>query len=251
CIRNKIDLLNAYFLTNEFNILCITEHWLQVNELPFIIDLSEYCDDLISEVTGIIVYEYKLIILTIYRSQRGDIKRFFENLALVLNYICTYKLDVIIYGDFNIDLMKKISHSSHLCNIFKSHGCFQTIFEPTRNDSCLDNLFTTLPVQKHFTRTFFPALSDHICITINVKVNKQTDNLNVEYIYSPIRDFNEFQMCIFKQLVSNIDWNYIFNVYNLNTLTTFDIFFTHFYEIYCKCFPLNLKKKYVYPSLKY
>lgn len=140
CIKNKIEEIALINLNNHFHIICFTEHWANENKLPaikfenfniasafcrttyihggtLILARDEiWCKEILccKKLTvdkhieccaiKIKLCDRSVIILNIYRSPDGDLDTFFVNLELCLNLLTDDYF--IVWGDFNIDLLK-------------------------------------------------------------------------------------------------------------------------------------------------
>lgn len=265
-------MLNAYLSSYEFNVVCFSEHWLHEHEVIYNkldsyvlgnsysrtgnihggviiyvkestkfhrLELDVFCEVFNLEVTGIVLEDFKLAILTIYRSGNGKINIFFERLETLLHSLSNLKYDLLIFGDFNVDLIPKSTLSLNLCNLFKSFGCFPSIYLPTRGESCIDNVYTNLNSQIIDACTFNPGLSDHNCIITRIQTcDTKKDKKKVStFIY--VRIFNDFNINVFKHALVNIRWEMILNHSDESNDCIFERFFNWFNDIFCKYFSLT------------
>lgn len=143
CIRNKINFLEALTVDKYFNVVCLSEHWLNKKEVSdFVIEnfniKSYFCRETYKnggviilvknsdfkqmniktlhhlenlsiekdcEIAAILINEIKTVIINIYRSPSGDFSIFLETIEKLLNSIKT-DFSIIIGGDFNVHFNK-------------------------------------------------------------------------------------------------------------------------------------------------
>lgn len=136
CIRNKIDELHFFLGNKAFNILCFAEHWLVNNEVNFYkiegfnlasiycrnnlknggvsimvsndttfseIDIKLYCIEQSLEVVAIYILKFNMLVMSLYRSPKGDLDLFFTKFETILLRFSKLNHRVLICGDFNID----------------------------------------------------------------------------------------------------------------------------------------------------
>ena len=148
--------------------------------------------------------------------------------------------DIIILGDFNIDLLKG---NSHWNLTFKSYGLSQLIQSPTRvakgSKTLIDHLYATDP--KTIIETFVPisGCSDHFptCFTWSKKGVK-IPKLNHKTII--LRNFSKFDN---DKFISDLLNSRLDNVYQYtNPDQALDVWYNIFYEVYNKHAPLQTKR---------
>lgn len=88
----------------------------------------------------------KCIIVCVYRPPYYDNFDIFEkNMEQVLFKLCKSRKNVIICGDFNVNLLEKSAFSSRLVSLFCSFNLNHVFLEPTRctesSATCIDNVF--------------------------------------------------------------------------------------------------------------
>ena len=121
----------------------------------------------------------KLIIGNIYRppnNTTGNYNYFTEELSRVLAILTKSRSDVIIAGDFNIDMLK-INENNHVSNFFNtvtSHTFFPKTTLPTRfsdrNCTLIDNFLCKLSptIINSKAGILMNNLSDHLPYAINI-----------------------------------------------------------------------------------
>jgi hypothetical protein len=191
-------------------ILCLNEHWLSPNDIDVLsidnytvassfcrskykhggvavlihnslklwqsLNTVQYCEELHCEIAGIAFNGCRLY--TIYRPPAGNFDLFIEKLEFLLQSIVG-KSYIIITGDFNCKFNTSEKQAVTLVNTFISFGLQQAVFLPTRQLSCLDNIFTNIREDKFSIEVFNPALSDHSAVCMSF-FQPTTQNATIE-----------------------------------------------------------------------
>ena len=133
------------------------------------------------------------LVCTLYRppdSKSEWIDLFEEELSIAQ----TTGLELIIMGDFNIDL--KINHNRKWQNIIDLFDLTQHVKVPTRvtasSSTIIDHIYTSHP--KNITESFVStcALSDHFPVCFTRKINSKISKLNhITTSYRCFKNFNE------------------------------------------------------------
>lgn len=170
CLRNKVPEIEILCELNGLHILCVVEHWLTVEELSFYssiaglnlvasfcrnslsggaaifmspslqcspIDLSDFSEEFHYELAGVMINDYSLVVLAMYRSPNGDLSRFFHLLEQCLRFLVTLNMSVVIGTDHNVDLLRATKDVANLLNILRSYNLYSAVTEPTRGGGCL------------------------------------------------------------------------------------------------------------------
>ncbi len=135
-----------------------------------------------------------IIIVLIYRPPIDTLKSsFIRSLESLLFHIEQDKIDSIIFGDFNIDLLTSDKFSSSLSSLTSSFGYKQLIDEPTRvttnSATLLDHIYTTFPSKIKQSGVFSLTISDHrftFCV-LSYKKGKVPSKI---ISYRPLKDAN-------------------------------------------------------------
>jgi exonuclease III len=190
-------------LRDPADVLCLTEHWLQPNQITSVsilnyhlrahycrpsragggaciyvrsgvpcIERKEIADLSVEsqfEVCAVECIGKDLIIVCVYRPPSGDIPLYLSMLMHLFNLSIVQNYNVIIIGDINIDLMTKCNNSTYLLNTLKQYGFRQLVNVPTRltkfSKTCIDHIYTN--INKTNVKTVScddMHLSDHLCI---------------------------------------------------------------------------------------
>jgi len=127
-----------------------------------------------------------IIVVTIYNPPHIPKNTFLEAFHSIVSHLNTFNLEMIIYGDFNIDLCKYDNHTFKLFLIKKEFNLRQMIFGPTRTgmsnrsevtETCIDHIYVSHA--EHFIKyNHFPfAGSDHRLTFVTGKAK-----MNVVYV---------------------------------------------------------------------
>ena len=168
-LRNKIDALELIAHSNQVDVLCIAEHWLNThNQNAFSLETYDQAscfvrsthqhggvciyvredhehvevENIISrsiekecELSGTYLTKLNIIVIAIYRSPSANVGVFFETLEEIMtNVIQQHDPETKIYlaGDFNIDMSRETSTSRELLNIMNSFGLKPSVSNYTR-----------------------------------------------------------------------------------------------------------------------
>ena len=129
------------------------------------IDLTSYSIERDCEMTAVQIHELDVLIITIYRSPKGNFEHFLEIIDRILTEFKAKNL--ILCGDFNIDFSEENNDRRKLefldlTTIYNMHA---SIKEPTRvgktSATIIDNFFTTFLETDYTARVVDPGISDH------------------------------------------------------------------------------------------
>lgn len=208
CLSNKLDFIELLSSDTDADFLCISEHWLeraQVDNLDIqgYTKISAFCRTKRTDHGGTVVFtktrlshwckhlqeyvdmsrEYdfecsailfnkKICILCLYRSQVGSFDSFIARLSHVLgDAVRRGYSQIIVCGDFNIDNLKPSPNLCSLNDLFDSYTLRKLIQEPTRiacningvqSKSGLDYVCTNIPSSNIVNcDNFQSGMSDH------------------------------------------------------------------------------------------
>ena len=112
-----------------------------------------------------------LLLCVLYRPPDSTVQ-WFENFENELVKACYYSSNIIIMGDLNIDMLKKVpKHWEDLCN---SYSLSQMVQQPTRitsnSKTLIDHIYVTKPEHVHNVDVINISLSDHCAIGLRWKL---------------------------------------------------------------------------------
>lgn len=174
----------------------------------------------------------------------SDFNNEIENILSLLHSSLNYKNaeEILICGDFNIDLMKHLSHaqSGNFLSIMLASSFLPVISIPTRvndqNASLIDNIFTNKRHNDFKGGVILSNLSDHMpCIRLSVRAAAKT-----QLTKSYTRNLSKRNIETFKYSLSQTNWNFI--TQDLNAESAFNNFELKLKENFDNCFPLMESK---------
>ena len=166
--------------------------------------------------------EKTIILGNVYRSPSNNTQKFLDLYEQMLQKLDKHKTkQIIISGDFNIDLIKHETQifSQNLIDLTTRHGLAQTISRPTRitdtSATLIDHVYTNMISKVVTTSVLTLDLTDHLATSITVSLDSNYDCSKwheVGRIYSKenrneYRIFNEANSEKFHHLVNNETWD--------------------------------------------
>jgi hypothetical protein len=161
--------------------------------------------------------ERSYLFICIYRSPSSCPFQFLTKLNDFLTSVSAYKNNVIITGDFNIDILSDKDECFEFKDIASSFGMKFLIDVPTRNrgdcGSCLDNFITNVAnAQTEVVETF---ISDHLAIVLCLQQqDSSSDSLNFKCKYRCVNDANLQEL---KFRLGCESWDEVLSALDVNT----------------------------------
>jgi hypothetical protein len=174
---------------------------------------SEY-DSLIIELVSHDPNHSNTIIANIYRSPNfNNIPQFTSHLKHIVETIARENKNIIITGDFNIDLLKTNTHipTAGFLDMMISNGMIPQITLPTRlthsTASLIDHIFTNSPNETSIAGTITTDISDHFSnfILIKLKIPKRQFPTYITY-----RRYDETSFAKFNSELENVDFSSVY-----------------------------------------
>lgn len=267
CLNLEVILQNY-----SINILCLTEHWLSSaniemfylkgfklvssfcrsssirggsciftrnvtssNDRPDIRSLSV---EKVIEISCIELCEQNLVIVCLYRIPNSDVKIFMSRLENIMEILSKEPKELVINGDFNINVLERTNISCTLLDFFKAYRMRMTINFPTRtterSSTCIDNMFTTYNEETISVLGINIDFSDHDAQAIFVKVVPRSQRDRFEWR----RTINPKSIEKFKKCIKIVTWDFNDDSPNLNFVN----FLRKFNLIFEETFPKKLLK---------
>ena len=110
-----------------------------------VVNIDKFCIENNIEVVAVNLVDFNIILVSMYRSTSGDANMFLTKLDKLLTFLRVFNLQILICGDFNIDINDNSSTSVEFLNVLRTFNCYCSNFEPTRGKSCLDNAVSNFP----------------------------------------------------------------------------------------------------------
>lgn len=154
------------------------------------------------------------IIGCIYKHPCMSINEFNIEIKKLLNQLSSEQKNIILMGDFNIDLLNYDSDSNiaQFLDQLLSNSLYPTISAPTRitnkSKTLIDNIFLNLLNTKLIGGNIYESISDHLPQFLILK--KQNKELNTKNHNETMkRNFNKFNEDNFINEISTINWEHI------------------------------------------
>lgn len=276
-IRNKISEFESLLVDKPFSFLAVSEHWLSndeceqskinnlqscafctrktsnhggsmiyvdkkydvniYNEFTDMINMEKHC-----ELSCVYVVALKTYIISLYRSPTGDFNVFLNLLMSLLEKIQHQHNNVILGGDFNVNFNKLDHKVTTLLDGLKTYNLRKLVKFNTRNDNCIDNVFSNIEKDLINVNSFETALSDHYGIAVCVKYPKILKH-GPEIVRH--RPFTQLGKCNFFNFVSTINWNLVIDdsVNSVNTHSKWKVFIDELISHKNKAFPFKTEKR--------
>jgi hypothetical protein len=186
----------------------------------------------------------KIVIGSIYRpgsthpnlTQLQAFNEFIDLFSNLCDNLTNKKTDLILTGDFNIDILKYNSNSraSDYIDILFSFGLLQLVTKPTRcNDNSatlIDHFVTNIPLHDYMCDILTSRISDHFPIIFSLPYTHKTKD-KPKFVRKRI--FNTSNENRFKETLNNISWNSIREDNDVQSAyNTFSDTFTNLFDIH-------------------
>lgn len=277
-IRNKVLELEDLCNEKKINLMCISEHWLQENQVDVfvpnnfipanvvcrkirknggvgiyilnsikfsVIDVSQFYSEINFECCAVKLLDKNVIILSIYRSPNGDVDSFLTSFEQTVKKLQKHNQKLIIAGDFNIEMgnsNRSNAVSSRFLNLLRSLNLFPSNNQPTRLNSCIDNVIVNFNRNLYDITLGDHCFSDHVPLMFdmyfasNSKNSKKQPGTCITYV----RLHKKENVDLFISSLEKENWpmidDYIQNKINVQTL--FDAFFKQYVDLWHFCSPL-------------
>lgn len=266
--RNKCDALTPLFseIRSPIQVIMITETWYTCEEevlrLPgyqtfFLNRLNRRGGGVLQlvsdEITCSLVPEFSAVtpdvevltlshknylFVTIYRPPDGNVDKFIEFLETILSHVTSETLDVIIGGDFNINLLKNTANTREFELCLKSFCCENLITEPTRisgdSESLLDLFVVNNPSKCVKSGTIITDVSDHLPIYMFYKHSAKYGSCTRPPQSHCVQDITSETLTAFRNQIQIADWRPVLNCTSSDS--SYDTFIDTLKKTYHNCF---------------
>lgn len=208
CIRNKLLELDHLTHIHDIDVICIAEHWLTIDQADVFvpssyvvadimcrsvfknggvaiylkrsinyikINLDKFVSEINCELCCVKLLNENIIIVSVYRSPSGDLNVFLNLFENALRYLMKGSGKIIVCGDFNIDIKKERDKSSILfMNLLRSLDLICTYKNPTRNESCIDNIIVNFSQNLYSISILHGSFADHDPLLLKYRGGKVT-----------------------------------------------------------------------------
>lgn len=250
-MANKIRQLEVCADELELDLLLLTEHWQTRDQLTMcnmrnMKLLSYYCrtesihggvaiygtnrlkyrrlsilDNMsisnVFECCGVEIVNCNVIVIVVYRVPSSDFNQFLDAVCGVLESVCDDNKNVVVGGDFNINLSVCDKQSTAFIDLIRSFNLITLIREPTRvttrSSTCIDNIIINESFDQIYNAKVIKTyMSDHygqlLSFQMVAKINPDSHDL--------VRDFNTSNMDTFCNLLKGESWSSILNEMDTN-----------------------------------
>ena len=183
----------------------------------------------------------KTVICGIFHRQHNSPERFQLYFDESIEKFSSSGKDIVIMGDFNIDLLKCGSSNYSLNFLSSLQSCYLTpaIDKPTRvrstSATLIDDIFINNPDKVMACGNLISDLSDHFsqfCILKSMKVKTRVKK-------SKMRDFSRFSSDRLNADLSNVDWDALFANEPSDVNSVFSSFYNKFNKLINKHAPMK------------
>lgn len=265
-IRQKYDVLSAFLIDKDYDIVCITEHWLSYDEVDSVhFDgykvISCFCRtthihggvlilakesvacvgcrwvadrslEFACELSSVVIPNIDLVVITAYRTKSSSLGVFEDLVGEILERILSKpQVTVVFNGDFNLYFDRTEGATVNFLNNLGTFGLRRTIFEPTRLNNCIDNIFTNalFPYRAKVIRAH---LSDHDAVLLSLSLPSVGSEPGSFIRVRPLTDWGLFRL---NNLVQCADWS-LFD-FDVSINIKFDFFVDTLQQLVSHCLP--------------
>lgn len=176
---------------------------------------------------------HKILIVCIYRPNSqplADVDQFLEKLRTILERCTLEKAELILVGDFNLDILSSSPDVQEFISLLESFNLKFKNFQPTRpvSGTCLDNIITPLAGQ---TSVIEYHISDHSALKFTTAFNHKQKDRTVKR-----RIINDESTKLFLEELSLLKWDDIFTN-QVDPGQLWNIFHERFSRTFEQCFP--------------
>lgn len=255
----------------NFDVMCITEHWLGNNELELynlnnFTLMSKFCRKnkkhggscifVKSTIESIPYTEFenlnieehfeasmielpqlKLIIICIYRTPTSNIQVFMENLDIIIHNLLNKGKKVIIMGDLNVNFLVNNNISTKIQSFLNTYGLEAIVNVPTRignnSSSAVDQIILNKDLWNYTFKVITTGFSDHDAQTLQLHIEHGNKiNSSSSVTYKKGRSFKEENIQYLNYLLAKESWDSVFNHTSVNlAYEDFHKTFSYCYEI--------------------
>ena len=173
----------------------------------------------------------------VYRPPNSDLKLFLEEFNVLLFNLKKAGpsgSNLVVAGDFNINLLNNDTHGRDLLTLLTSFCLYPTIFRPTRPDSntLLDNIFVDY-TSVSFNSVLSVKISDHLPILTKTKIN-----YGPNVVTRPLsRLFTQGNITKFHRKLELENWDSTYQCHDADQAN--ELFMNTFLALFNECFTLE------------
>jgi hypothetical protein len=178
--------------------------------------------------------------MVVYRAPTGNFNLFLNRLDDSIKSIYRASLNLVLYGDINIDYLTENDRKRQLDSLLQTYNLTAIVTFPTRSQdtssTMIDNIFIdNLKIPNYTVSLFINSLSDHDAQLLIIKdINLQSQD---HYVYTT-RNINNYSINEFKISLSYETWDCVFGLSDNPVVDTlFNSFLNNYLRIFHHHFP--------------
>ncbi|CAH0559289.1 unnamed protein product [Brassicogethes aeneus] len=153
-----------------------------------------------------------IVLVCVYRPPGGDFNKFIDVFVNLLTILNNSEKKLIIMGDFNINFNVVNARQLELLDLLGTFDLNKTIFENTRINSCIDNIFTNVLPDFYDSFVYDPGLSDHASVNFHFVLSFIDNPISTKTI-TPI---TQRGLHLFYNYILNQDWSFVTSNFGIN-----------------------------------
>jgi len=281
---DKMSLVEVFASDSNSEVVFITEHWLLDSEIKtvkiknfrlgssfsrssahrggsavfihekassswsYIPSINNLALDNVFEISAVLLDDSKILLVCIYRiPDKNNIDLFLHKLSELFNITMSLECDILIAGDFNLDVKDYLSpYSQDFCNLISSFGLHlmlkDVVTRPSLSDiyegSCIDNFITNLHPSRWKAMVSPTTASDHHIVASSLYLDSVPNSKQQCGPKRPVqsrRKMSENNVNMFLDNIMSTNWDDIYNVNDVNTKVF--MFLTTVLMVVNCCFP--------------
>nr|CAH7736535.1 unnamed protein product [Callosobruchus chinensis] len=183
---------------------------------------------------GTKIYAFGLL----YRPPKGNIIDCFEHLDGILSQLIFDCNGIIIIGDLNINMLSLDRGAEYLNRFLDIYSLTQVVSEPTRitptSQSLLDLIICSNPEMISDCKVLnLHSSFDHCRVSCSLTGAFERSSQKI----IQVRNWNSFDHGIFQEILQTIDWNYIYQIEEIDDMVQFIAL--NLLRIFDSCCPLK------------
>lgn len=273
-ISNKMLPIEVILTQTNVDLLLVTEHWLNVDQMNGffmpgfktashfcrsvdqhggsaifckrdftckVVPVEKYCVENVLECCCIELPLLKTLVIVIYSPPSACRDLFLELCSQMFDdIVCNSKLNVVIGGDFNIDLLVNSKKKKLWIDLLVSCGLKPTIYTPTRitseSQTCIDNFLIRHDNDFFEVKNLNLSLSDHLTQFIYLGMPSLEGPCRTDVGGECARNMCEKNMSTFCDVIARETWDALLSSTCPNAVS---VTLSHIVDHYFKaCFPV-------------
>lgn len=266
-LLNKVDELLLCIAGKNFNVLCISEHWLDSATMKIlclsgyvlgsvfcrsdsrgggvaiflgsglehreVCVVSDFTVPKCAEITCTYINKFDLNIITLYRPPSANFEIFIEKIEGAITAL-GHEKRVLLVGDFNVLFNTDDRGAARLTDLLGTYGFSSQVHTSTRGNNCLDNIFTNFLLDSSELVVCDNGLSDHKAFELQLPI--ESTNTIEKQTYQIHRPLTEEGKHKFYNMLEVCSWSFLNND-EISTDNKWDSFCSTLKLFIETCFP--------------